>query len=93
MQIFKTVFGSHLYGLATDKSDKDFKAIHIPSLDDLFLSRASKTIQQKTKEGYDSKNTSDDVDFESYSLKYYIDLLLEQQTVALDMLYSTPSVS
>ena len=88
--IVKTVFGSHLYGTDTEDSDKDYKGIYMPSMEDIILGRIKKSIVTNTKEGDRSKNTAEDVDIEIYSLQYFIELALEGQTAALDMLH-TPS--
>lgn len=88
--IVKMIFGSHLYGTATETSDKDFKGIFMPSERDILLGRIPKSINTSTKttraEGV--KNTSDDVDTEIYSLHYFIKMACEGQTVALDMLHA-----
>lgn len=90
--IFKTVFGSHLYGTATEKSDKDFKAIFISDLQDIILSKDKKTIQENTKNGsqFGVRNTSDDVDCEYIELRKFIKDALAGQTYAIDMLFSNP---
>jgi predicted nucleotidyltransferase len=81
-------FGSHVYGTNTPESDLDYKAIYIPSPREIILGRAKETIQQSTKEDERAKNTSEDVDTEIFSLKQYVKLLLEGQTVAIDMLFT-----
>jgi hypothetical protein len=81
-------FGSHLYGTATPASDLDIKAVHLPTRNEILLQRTKPVIQHKTKEDRNAKNTADDVDFESYSLQKYLQLVLEGQTVALDMLFA-----
>lgn len=87
--IFKTLFGSHLYGLNTPKSDKDYKAIGIPDAEDILLQRAFKSKHENTKPSGQLKNTAEDTDTEIYSLHQFIKLCDEGQTVALDMLFST----
>ena len=37
--IFKTQFGSRLYGTHTDKSDYDFKTVHMPDVKSLLLNK------------------------------------------------------
>lgn len=85
--IVKTVYGSHLYGTSTPKSDKDFKGVFMPSKKQVFLGKIPKTINQSTNKD-NVKNTSQDVDCELYSLHYFIHLACEGQTVALDMLHT-----
>lgn len=38
--IMETVFGSHLYGLNTPTSDKDYKGIFLPHPRDILLGKA-----------------------------------------------------
>lgn len=85
--IVRMVFGSHLYGTSTYKSDKDFKGIFLPSREQVFLGNIPKSYNETTKQG-NEKNTSDDIDTEIYSLHYFIKLACEGQTVALDMLHA-----
>lgn len=84
----ETVFGSHLYGLNTPTSDKDFKGIFLPHPRDLLLGKAPKTIDTSTGDK-SSKNTADDVDRQMYSLTKFISLACEGDTVALDMLHAS----
>jgi len=86
--IVKMVFGSHLYGTDTSKSDKDFKGIFMPTIEDIFLGRIPKSITSNTKASSGSKNTAEDIDMEMYSLHYFIKLACEGQTVAMDMLHA-----
>lgn len=83
----KCLFGSHLYQLHTENSDKDYKGIYLPSKDCLLLGNYEKHYSEST--GNDkSKNTKDDVDLEIYSLPYFIELASKGETVALDMLHA-----
>jgi len=81
-------FGSHLYGTDTPESDRDYKGVFLPEKDDVFLNRIPKSYNFTTKNGCDSKNTSDDIDTEIYSLHYFVRLACEGQTVAIDMLHA-----
>lgn len=86
--IFKTIFGSNLYGTNTPTSDEDFKGIYIPAARDIILGRTKKVIQANEKLSAGLKNSTGDTDFEIFSYQEFIKLLLEGQTVALDMLFS-----
>lgn len=86
--IVKMIFGSHLYGTSTSKSDKDYKGVFLPSKEDIFLNHIPKSYNSSTKSGSDDKNTSKDIDTEIYSLHYFLKLAIEGQTVALDMLHA-----
>jgi len=85
--IMKCLFGSHLYGLQTPSSDKDYKGIYLPERDDLLLGNYAKHYSQSTGDDK-SKNTADDIDVEIFSLPYFIELACKGETVAIDMLHA-----
>ena len=87
--IVKIKFGSHLYGTNTPTSDLDYKSVYVPEGDDILLQRVQHSIRfggRTKQEG--ERNTADDVDNECYSLQYYLQLLSEGQTGAIDMLFA-----
>ena len=86
--IVKMIFGSHLYGTATEESDQDFKGVFLPTREQILLGRIPKSYNEITKKGSATKNRPDDVDTEIYSLHYFIELACQGQTVALDMLHA-----
>jgi len=86
--VMETVFGSHLYELQTPTSDRDYKGIFIPHPRDILLGTAPKAIDTSTGNKH-SKNGVDDVDRQMYSLKKFISLACDGDTVALDMLHAT----
>lgn len=86
--IFKTLFGSHLYGTNTPSSDRDFKAVRLPSKREILLGTIRANRNENTKTNSAAKNSPDDVDCEVFSLGEYVKLLLESQTMALDMLFA-----
>lgn len=92
MEVVKLLFGSHLYGLSTPKSDKDYKGIFIPELDEILLQRAPKSINSSTGTN-SSKNTNEDIDDEMFSLWYFLKLACDGETVAIDMLHSDSTIS
>jgi len=85
--IMKCLFGSHLYGLQTPNSDKDYKGIYLPERDNLLLGNYAKHYSQSTGDDK-SKNTADDIDVEIFSLPYFIELACKGETVAIDMLHA-----
>jgi len=85
--IVKMIFGSHLYGLDTPKSDMDYKGVFMPSYNKILLGRIQKNVTTSTGKDH-SKNTTVDVDLEFFSLHYFIELACQGQTVALDMLHA-----
>ena len=89
-QLFKCVFGSHLYGTANEKSDHDFKAIHKADLRSILLGKDKDNITQATNKK--TRNSSEDVDFESKELRTFINDCLTGQTYALDLLFVPDSL-
>lgn len=87
--LFKSVFGSHLYGTNNANSDRDFKQIHQESLENIILKRDKSNVTKQSNSK--TKNTSSDVDFESKELRQFIHDCLHGQTYALDLLF-TPEV-
>lgn len=85
--IMKAVAGSHLFGLNTEKSDKDYKGVFIPSTDDLLLGN-SKFTHKETTGNDGSRNTASDVDVELFSLHKFMDMLAEGQTAAFELLFT-----
>lgn len=89
--VFKCIHGSHLYGLNTESSDQDFKGIVIPSKEELKNNTAPKTSYEE-KTNNKGKNTSSDVDTTLFTLKSFLRLCEEGQTVASEMLFCPPSL-
>jgi hypothetical protein len=88
--IVKMLFGSWIYGTNTPASDLDYKALYVPDAKDILLQRVRQTIVESTKVVKTAKNEPGDVDIETFALQQYLKLLMEGQTVAIDMLF-TPS--
>lgn len=88
LNIVKMVFGSHLYGTATAKSDKDFKGVALPSWEQVALGKIPKHIEHSSTGKDHSKNTADDVDTEIFTIHNFVKLMLQGQTVAMDMLHA-----
>lgn len=88
MNIVEIKFGSHLYGTSTPASDLDYKAVFIPSPNDILLQRIKPTITNSRPKQQFEKNVAGEVDIESFALHRYLSLLAEGQTVALDMLFA-----
>lgn len=87
--IFKAYHGSHLYGLNTAKSDTDYKGIVIPSKAELKNNTAPKTCyDDSSQKAKNQKNTTADTDTSYFTLKAFLRLCEEGQTVAVEMLFT-----
>lgn len=80
-------FGSHLYGTDTPVSDTDYKGIFIPTKQMILMGEIPKSINNNTNKPKGQKNTSEDTDFELYSLHYFIEMACNGDTAAMDMLH------
>jgi hypothetical protein len=87
-KIIELKFGSHLYGTNTPASDMDFKAIYVPTAREIVLGNYQKTICKSRPKAECERNNKDDVDMEILSLDRYLELLMEGQTMALDILFA-----
>ena len=94
--IAKILNGSHLYGMATEESDLDYKGIYLPSKEeyDFFKEKnrfKCKCLNRNTNKDPNKRNTKDDIDYEIFSLIYFIRLAIDGQTVAIDMVHAPKS--
>lgn len=85
--LYLSKFGSHLYGTDTPKSDVDYKGVFLPSKKQCLLGKQSRHITYSSGKN-NSKNSKDDVDIQLWSLHYFLKLVSEGETNALDLLYS-----
>src|SRR5690606_13028223 len=87
--LFKAYHGSHLFGLNTEKSDFDYKGIVIPSKNEILTNTAPKTCYNiSIPKAKNEKNKAGDVDQEYFTLKGFLRLCAEGQTVAVEMLFT-----
>jgi len=84
------IHGSHLYGLNTPLSDKDFKGVLLPTKKQILLGQANFTISESTSKD-NTKNTSDDIDTEMFSLQKFMEMAVKGETVIVDMLHAPDS--
>jgi len=84
--ISKIRHGSHLYGLATENSDVDYKGIFLPTFEEMVTGTASHEIRHSTGPK-DGKNSAGDVDTVYYSLQKFIKMACDGETIALDYLH------
>lgn len=86
-KILEMKFGSHLYGTQTPESDTDYKGIYLPTARDIVLGQVKGTVTTGRNKAACERNTKDDVDTETFSLCRFLELLMEGQTVSLDVLF------
>ena len=79
----RIVHGSHLFGLSTENSDRDFVSIILPSTSDILLGRTHFITDYGTTGNSTRKNTKSDVDEKQISLAEFMNLLM---TGTLDMI-------
>lgn len=85
--IVRTIHGSHLYGLNTPASDRDYKSVYMPDIKTLYLSGPDQHRNSSTKEGT-RKNTNEDVDTIDFSLVNFVHQLRKGEMIAFDMIHS-----
>lgn len=85
--LVKAVAGSHLFGLNTPQSDKDYKGVYMPDKKDIILGQIKRSVHDHTNPT-NERNTSEDIDVEFYSLDKFFRMLQEGQTVALELLFT-----
>jgi hypothetical protein len=84
------IHGSHLYGLDTPLSDKDYKGVVLPTKEQILFGKGNFSVSDSTGDDK-SKNSSDDIDTEMFSLQKFLDLACKGETVAIDMLHAPRS--
>lgn len=85
--IVKTLYGSKLFGTATEDSDTDIKGVYMPTRKQIYLNNIPATIPGSNTDN-SRKNTATDVDVEYYSLHYFFKLACKGDTSAIDMLHA-----
>lgn len=90
--VVKLIFGSRLYGTSTDASDTDYKGVYLPSIEECLLVEAKKSLNLSNKVSSTVKNSSEDTDYEVYSLQHFLlDLGKNGDTTFLDMIHAPDS--
>lgn len=80
-------FGSHLYGTSTPASDLDIKRVHVPDVRGILYGDYQLVRTSTRAKEVGEKNVAGDVDIEDFSLKKFLMLACEAQTVVIDMLF------
>jgi hypothetical protein len=88
IKLFSTLYGSNLYGTASEESDRDVKHIVLPDINDALLGISPKnTVKKSNKIGY-TKNTAEDTDEEYIPFQIFAKDILDGQTYALELAYA-----
>ena len=85
-EIFRCLAGSRLYGTNNADSDHDFKAVHLPTKRQILLGKRDMVKNTSTGSAL-TRNSSDDVDVESFELQKFLQLAADMQTVAVELLF------
>lgn len=86
-KVVEILFGSHLYGLNTPASDRDYKGVVLPTAGQILMQEAKFSLKSSTGDP-NAKNTSEDEDVEFVSLQRFIDFACQGETFAIDMLHA-----
>jgi hypothetical protein len=74
-----TVAGSHMYGMNTMNSDRDFLGIYMPTKEQLLLNEYPKQASYPKKSG---------LDLQIWSIHYFLKLAMAGETMAIDLLHA-----
>jgi len=85
-EIFRCLAGSRLYGTNTADSDRDYKAVHLPTKRQILLGKRTLITSQSTG-SKETRNDADDVDVESFELQRYLQLAADMQTIPVELLF------
>ena len=88
--LFRTVFGSKLYGTATPSSDSDYKEIVLPSMRSLLLGHKLVNVVKQTAPGRGANDASD-VDTEYIPVQVFARDFLGGQTYAIELAFAVSS--
>ena len=83
--VLATKYGSHLYGTNGPASDIDIRGVFLPTREDLLLARAPQHYIFKPEVG---EHSPEHIDETYLSLHYFLQLLTQGETNALDMFFS-----
>jgi hypothetical protein len=85
--LFKTMFGSRLYGTNTPQSDIDWKEVFLPEMPGLLVGRKPTNVVISTG-GDKTRNTKDDVDYEYIPIQVFANDFIGGQTYAVEMAFA-----
>lgn len=85
--LFKTLFGSKLYGTNTPQSDEDWKEVFLPDPDLLLMGKKLSNIVHSTGQP-NARNTKDDVDYEWIPIHVFAKDALGGKTYAIEVAFA-----
>lgn len=85
--LFKTMFGSKLYGTNTPQSDEDWKEVFLPPIDLLLVGKKPTNIVYSTGKDHE-RNTKDDIDYEYIPVQVFANDVLGGQTYAIELAFA-----
>jgi hypothetical protein len=89
-QLSKIRVGSHLYGLQRPESDEDYMGVFMPKAEYLLGLKKVEEVDMSTKKSnVQHRNTSDDIDYKSYSLHKFMHLLLQNNPNIVEVLFAS----
>lgn len=87
--LFSVLTGSHLYGTSTPASDFDYKAVCLPSLDDLLMNVKLTNRKEKPEGvGASDKMLAGETETEYLPLQVFLDDVFAGQTYAVEVLFA-----
>lgn len=87
--LFSVLAGSHLYGTSTPASDFDYKAVCLPSLDDLLMNVKLTNRKEKPEGlGASDKMLAGETETEYLPLQVFLDDVFAGQTYAVEVLFA-----
>lgn len=86
--IFRIKHGSHLYGTNTEKSDSDFKEVHLPSGRDILLQRAKAAYDQSTPKPDGAKNQAGDIDLQTFAVHKLFEMLWAGDIIGMELIFA-----
>ena len=88
--LFKTMFGSKLYGTNTPTSDEDWKEIFLPRKEYLLVGRKPTNVVVSTGSDH-TRNTKDDIDYEYIPIQVFANDFIGGQTYAVELAFAVLS--
>lgn len=87
--LFSVLTGSHLYGTSTPASDFDYKAVCLPSLDDLLMNVKLTNRKEKPEGvGASDKMLAGETETEYLPLQVFLDDVFAGQTYAVEVVFA-----